>query len=206
MGWSTSALRGIPNDYNDEAKKIDEQILGLIQQRKAISGGKRLFPEQEVLEQWAAKFDLELNQISLILSSLNEGLPRRHFWDEPGLLLGVLPIMKRIVTEDFEYVLSHAMQHEKLSIVTLEIKYLKETTDQVHIRPTLDLVVLSDTEYEVTRNHGHGGGGQIQMRFMVSPPLPNDLTSVEFSLVPGSDRFMGPSYEEIKLDKQIDFY
>jgi hypothetical protein len=44
------------------------------------------------------------------------------------------------------------------------------------------------------------------MQFMISPPLPEDLSTTQFSLVPGSSRFQRPVFEEVKLDKQIDFY
>lgn len=38
MGWGRMPIRGVVNEYNDEVKKIDEQILTLIQERKAITG------------------------------------------------------------------------------------------------------------------------------------------------------------------------
>lgn len=47
MGWSRMPLRGIPNDYNDEARVIDEQILRLVQQRKALSGGRGFFRKRK---------------------------------------------------------------------------------------------------------------------------------------------------------------
>ncbi|MEK8211186.1 hypothetical protein [Paenibacillus sp. FSL L8-0463] len=206
MGWSRMPLRGIPNDYNDEARVIDEQILRLVQQRKALSGGRGLFPEEEAMNQLAAESGLEVSEISLILSNLNEARPRRHFWDEPGPLLGVLAIMKTTLDGDFEYMLTHSMQYEKLSIVTLEIKCLKEMVERVHINPMLKLAVLSETSYEVENHGANGGGAHVHMQFMISPPLPEDLSTTQFSLVPGSSRFQRPAFEEVKLDKQIDFY
>lgn len=204
MGWSS--LRVVPNEYNDEVRNIDEQILALIQQRKAIAGGKRLFPESETIEEWAGKFELDITQISQYLHRLNEALPRRQYREEPGLLLGVLPIVKRTVVEDCEYVLTHAMQYESFSIVTLEIKYLKEDVRHIHLRTALTLEVLSETTYDVQQYGGRGGGAHTHMQFLVSPPLPANLDAVEFSLIPGDDGMMGPPMTEIMLDKQVDFY
>ena len=207
MEWSRSALRGIPNVYNDEAKQIDEQILGLVRQRKSLSDGKRLFPDPEILQQWSVELGLELSEISLVLSSLNESVPRRHIWEEPGALLGVLPIMKTTRDGDYEYTLTHSMQYENLSIVSAEIKCLKATTERISIEAPLTLAVLGGDEYDVQMHRGHGGSAEVQMQFMVSPPLPEVMDSIEFSLIPaGSGGFTRPRYKEVTLDKQIDFY
>ncbi|KAA1190347.1 hypothetical protein [Paenibacillus sp. B2(2019)] len=205
MGWGRMPIRGVVNEYNDEVKKIDEQILTLIQERKAITGKKRFSPESEVLEEWSTRFEMDTSQIVQYIHSLNEAVPRRKYWEEPGLLLGVLPIVKRIVLEDCEYTLTHAMQYEALSIVTVEIKYLKETVEHVHLRAALTLEIMSEAAYEIQPHGGHGGGAHTQMKFLVWPPLPTDLDTVQFSLIPGEDRMFGPSMTEIILDKQVDF-
>lgn len=46
MGWGRMPIRGVVNEYNDEVKKIDEQILTLIQERKAITGKKTVLPRK----------------------------------------------------------------------------------------------------------------------------------------------------------------
>jgi hypothetical protein len=201
-----SEMRAIPNGYNDEAKKIDEAVLELVKRRRAIARGKRFFPQQETLEEWAEKFELEQDQVAQILHNLNDALPIRNIREELGMLTGVLPIMKRTVSEDCEYVLSHAMQYEHASIVNLEIKYLKENTSGVSLKPAINLVILGGEEYEIRRYGSHGGGGQAQLRFRVIPVLPENLDSLEFSLIPGSDDFFNHRIVEIKLDKQVDFY
>ncbi|WNS41647.1 hypothetical protein [Paenibacillus sp. MMS20-IR301] len=205
MEWSRSALRGIPNAYNEEAKRIDEQILGLVLQRRAVSGGKRLFPDPEVLERWSEELGMETAEISLVLSSLNETVPRRHFWEEPGELCGVLPLMKTTRDGEFEYTLTHSMQYEHLSIVSVEVKCLKQTAEPVSLQAELTLAILGQEEYEARMHGGRGGGSQLQMQFMVSPPLPDLPDSVEFSLIPAPRSFLRPHREEIILDKQIDF-
>ncbi|MBW4085054.1 hypothetical protein [Paenibacillus sp. S150] len=205
MGWSRVPIRGMQNGYNDEAKRIDEQILRLFRERKAASGGKGLFPDMETIEKWASELELEVAEITFILSNLNEARPRRHIWEEPGILLGVLPIMKTTLEGDAEYTLTHAMQYEKLSIVTLEIKYLKETVGHVHLDPRLTLSVLGAAEYEVDSHSGNGGGAHLNLQFRVAPPLPQDIGSIQLSLVPGSSRFIGPRYEEVVLEQPVAF-
>ncbi|CAH1214708.1 hypothetical protein PAECIP111892_04065 [Paenibacillus auburnensis] len=202
--WTT--VRAIPNDYNDEAKRIDEKILGLVKQRRILAGGQRFFPDQETVEKWAAQFEMAKDQVNSLLHNLNDVLPMRQIRDDPGRLLGVLPIMKRTVSEDCEFILSHAMQHENASIVTLEVKYQKENAGNIHLRPALQLIILGGEEYIIRRTSGRGGGERFEMRFRVEPALPDDLTALEFSLIPGNEEFINIQALEIKLDKQVDFY
>lgn len=205
MGWSRIPIRGNTNEYNDEVKNIDEQILELIQQRRAITGNKHFFPESKQLEEWTSRFEMDTTQIAQYLHSVNGAISRRKLSEEPGSLLGVLPIVKRTIFEDCEYILTHAMQYEAFSIVTVEIKYIKEAVGNVHLRTALKLEIRSETAYEVQQYGGHGGGVHTQIKFLISPPLPEQLDAIEFSLIPGSDWMMGPTMTEVILDKQVDF-
>jgi hypothetical protein len=205
LEWNRIAIRGLQNVYNDEAKQIDEQILRLVQQRKSVAEGKQLFPDPEMIQQWSDELGLELSEISLVLGSLNESVPRRHFWEEPGELRGVLPIMKTTRDGDFEYALTHSMQYENLSILSVEIKCLTAAVESVSIEAPLTLAILGEAEYEVQMHGGHGGGAQVEMRFLIWPPLPEALDSIEFSLVPDGRGLRRPRHKEVTLDKQIDF-
>ncbi|MEK3688714.1 hypothetical protein [Paenibacillus sp. FSL R10-2736] len=205
MEWNRIAIRGLQNVYNDEAKQIDEQILRLVQQRKSVAEGKQLFPDPEMIQQWSAELGLELSEISLVLGSLNESVPRRHFWEEPGELRGVLPIMKTTRDGDFEYALTHSMQYENLSILSVEIKCLTAAVESVSIEAPLTLAILGEAEYEVQMHGGRGGGAQVEMRFLIWPPLPEALDSIEFSLVPDGRGLRRPRHKVVTLDKQIDF-
>lgn len=205
MEWNRIAIRGLQNVYNDEAKQIDEQILRLVQQRKSVAEGQQLFPDPEMIQQWSDELGLELSEISLVLGSLNESVPRRHFWEEPGELRGVLPIMKTTRDGDFEYALTHSMQYENLSILSVEIKCLTATVESVSIEAPLTLAILGEAEYEVQMHGGRGGGAQVEMRFLIWPPLPEALDSIEFSLVPDGRGLRRPRHKEVTLDKQIDF-
>ncbi|NOU82617.1 hypothetical protein GC101_27520 [Paenibacillus sp. LMG 31459] len=205
MEWNRIAIRGLQNVYNDEAKQIDEQILRLVQQRKSVAEGQQLFPDPEMIQQWSDELGLELSEISLVLGSLNESVPRRHFWEEPGELRGVLPIMKTTRDGDFEYALTHSMQYENLSILSVEIKCLTATVESVSIEAPLTLAILGEAEYEVQMHGGRGGGAQVEMRFLIWPPLSEALDSIEFSLVPDGRGLRRPRHKEVTLDKRIDF-
>lgn len=148
-----------------------------------MTNGKRYFPPYELLEKWAKEYKLDIPQISWLFHSVNNGsTPFRP--DEPGELLTVLPIIKKSVVGDFEYVLTHSMQYENASLITLEIKQLNEDVEVGHLLPQLILESISPINYNVHRNGSRGGDGQTQVSFLVSPRLPEDLKGISFSLIP----------------------
>lgn len=131
-------------------------------------------------------------------------------WEDRGPLIGVLPIMKITRDGEYQYMLTHSMQHEKLSIVTAEIKVLNESAEYIHIEALLALVVKGKDRYEAKIHGGRGGNGETQLYFIVTPPLPEDLEGIEFSLLPAFTEV--PRLNDgavrtvsVRLDKPIDF-
>ncbi|MBY0123015.1 hypothetical protein [Bacillus sp. S/N-304-OC-R1] len=203
MGWAE--FEHVRNEYNEEFKKIDEQIIKLITERKAAAKGKRYSPPTELLEEWSEKYDMKAGEIGWLMHELNDGSGPFYLPDGPGDLLGVVQIMQKSTVGDFEYVLTHAMQHELGSIVTLEINYKHKDTENIgHIIPHLMLEVTGPINYKVGRNGSRGGGGNTQMGFIVSPALPSDLNEIHFSLVPYAPPMEFPQ-KEIILDKEVLF-
>ncbi|QAY68357.1 hypothetical protein ET464_04695 [Paenibacillus protaetiae] len=181
MGWTE--FKAIPNEYNDEVQAIDKQIITLIMKRKEAAKGKRLFPPQELLSNWANEFDMEAAQLNAIIDSFSIRFPVITP-QGPGKLVHVLPIMKKTILDGFEYELTHAMQHENGSIVFVEI-YQTETDDfNGHMRPKLQLEVTGEQEYSVHRDGASGGSGHTQLSFLVIPRLPDSLDQVRFKLIP----------------------
>lgn len=126
-------------------------------------------------------------------------------WEERGPLIGVLPIMKITRDGNYVYMLTHSMQHEKLSIVTAEIKVLNKSAEYIHIEAFLTLVVKGKNRHEAKIHGARGGNGESRLYFSVSPPLPEDLEGIEFSLVPAFAEVPRLNAVAVRLDKAIDF-
>jgi hypothetical protein len=201
MGWGD--MMQIPNEYNDEVKNIDEQLLQLFHERKRQTGGKNYFPPKELLQIWSEKFQLPIPQISWFLRNFSGSQPEMP--NETGELLGILSIMKKSIVGDCEYTLTHAMQHEHASIVFIEIKRTQPNESNASIHPQLLLEIRGNQEYSV-RNHGfHGGGAEAQGKYLVSPRLPDNISLLAFSLIPYSSPMENRRYQEVVLDQQVDF-
>ncbi|MBW5466458.1 hypothetical protein GPJ61_01045 [Brevibacillus formosus] len=202
MGWTEFQL--VPNQYNDECKKIDERILQLLHERKVLANGKRLTPPQEIRQEWAKKYGMDEAELGWFLHTLNSET-RPVFPDEYGELIGVLPIMKTTVLDGFTYTLTHAMQHKNLSIVHVEIKSVMTDDENIgRIRPHLILEIASSQEHHVRKSGARGSDREISLQFMVSPALPDQLDSVRFSLTPYAAPRELPPLEYV-LDKAVHF-
>jgi hypothetical protein len=201
MGWGE--LRAVPQHYSDEVRQIDEAMLRLYSERRRLAGRKRMFPPKETLEQWSEQFGLGLEAISRLLHSMNSHLPIVPPQAETPI--GVLPIMKKAHAMDCDFLITHALQYETRSELTIQASFAGEADHRISLRPMLDLVVIGgETEY-VTGSLGTSGGGmQAQLRYQIVPRLPDDLTGVVFSLVPGGYSLVH-ELKEIRLDRQVDF-
>ncbi|GLB61884.1 hypothetical protein [Cytobacillus sp. NCCP-133] len=201
MGWAEFGR--VKNEYNETFKAIDEKLLELIQERKAKTKGKRFFPPMELMEEWAKKYDMDVPEIGWFFNSLDD---RSYPFipDEPGEIRNVLPIMRKSTVDDFDYMLTHAMQHDHCSVVTLEISYKNQDENIGHLIPRLMLAVDGPVDYHVKRHGSRGGGGNTQMSFLVSPALPDHLDQINFALFPYFMPMENPP-KEVVLDKEVFF-
>ncbi|HET7657136.1 MAG TPA: hypothetical protein VFK37_02510 [Bacillales bacterium] len=198
-------LEKIPNEYNEEVQRMDEQIFKLIHDRKEKAKGKPFVPPEELQEKWAKEFGMKQSEIGMFVHSLNHGSGHAlHGESEKGELQGVLPIMKRSSSADWDIRITHAMQYEKASEVTVEASYQKEVQARVHLRVDLMLQVHGGDEYVARFHGGGGGGGNMQVKYLVTPRLPDNLDSVKFTLIPHAM----PFHQETKLvvlDQVVEF-
>ncbi len=201
MGWAEFGL--LRNDYNEEFKAIDDKLFSLLQERKTKANGKRFFPPYELMEEWAKQYDMDISQINWFFHSINEG---RHSYipDGPGELLNVVPLMKKAIIGDFQYLLTHSMQHQNGSMITLEIEIIDKEQIIGLVRPHLMLEVIGKEEYQVSRHGSHGSEGQSQVQFLVTPRLPDQMEGISFVLVPYAMPMEEPP-KEVVLNSEVIF-
>ncbi|WP_141432315.1 hypothetical protein [Bacillus sp. 03113] len=201
MGWSS--FQKIRSDYNDTFKQIDENLLKLLTERKELANGKNAFPPESLMQEWSEKYKLDIPQISWLIHSLNS---RSSFMilDGPNELLAVIPIMKKSIVGDFEYILTHSMQHQNCSMIYLEIKHTNKEEHVDHILPQLMLLIDGPVSFDVSHHGAHGGGGEAKISFLIYPSLPNNLDNISFALIPHASP-MDSSLKEVKLNKEVYF-
>lgn len=202
MGWTT--FQKVEENYNEEIRAIDEQLLKLMNERKRVADGKRLFPPSELIEEWSKAYEMELPEISWFMHSIQDGSTPFRFPEGPGELISVTPIMKKSKLDEFEYILTHSMQHENGSYIHLEICHQDHDERIGHIQAHLMLHIAGPTPYHVSQHNGHGSGGKTEMTFLCSPRIPDDMSQISFTLLPYKMP-MAERPKEIILDKEVKF-
>ena len=169
-----------PTDYYCEAlAPLDEQLCDLIAKRKEVSGNNPGFPGIDRISTWCQRCGLNEQTLLAVFSNLyNED--RFQPLPLPEGFRRLIPIAKFVKMDNAVYAVTHMKQYTNLSVVSLEISL---ETDDENVGMMFARVSMSiGPEYTCLQESGGGGGRSIQYSFTVTPPLPDDIAGVEFSL------------------------
>ncbi|MHB8072182.1 MAG: hypothetical protein ACYDGZ_00195 [Desulfosporosinus fructosivorans] len=171
-----------PTDYYCEAlAPIDEQICALIAKRKELSENNPGFPNLELITAWCQQYELnEAMTQSLFGSMHNENHFSDHFQVEPTGFLKFITILKYVETDSVLYSVTHMKQYNNASVIYVETEV---NNSEPYVRlghAHVELFISPDYQSRPHQGSGHDKG--MQYSFVVSPPLPEDVTGLEFRL------------------------
>lgn len=170
--------------YDEKIEAIDEQICHLIKQRKDLSKNDAGFPTNELISAWAEKYGLYEDFLNGLFGHfLHEEMYRPTV--EPQGFLRNIPILKSFEKDDLFYSVTFVRQFENASIVHLNIDR-DDSDDMPGVFVDHDFLELSiedgkGTAYDCRNVGGGGTGGHTSYQFIVSPPLPDDLSEIEWT-------------------------
>lgn len=165
--------------YDEKINKIDEQICKLIGRRKEISNNNPGYPPFEYISNWAEKFDLYEDQLKAIFISLwNEEIYRPIV--EPRDFRMNLSVLKSIEIDKRFFSISYIHQYSNSSIVDLNVDLdrASETLDNQRTSHT-NFKLYIDKEHDCTMIDGIAGNSHFHYKFIVSPPLPDNIYGTE---------------------------
>lgn len=183
-----------PTDYYDERiKKIDERICELIRQRKEISNNNPGYPPFEYIFNWSEKFDLYEELLKLIFASLwNDKIYKTLI--EPEGFQRNLPVLKLIEIDNRLFSVISIRQYSNSSVVNLNIDWDNTSGLSEHQSRHTHFELFVDEKYDCQMMDGVGGDGHFHYNFIVSPPLPDNISGIELIF---------KEYNSIFRDKQI---
>ncbi|MDF2881381.1 MAG: hypothetical protein K0R54_1938 [Clostridiaceae bacterium] len=169
-----------PTDHYDErVRQIDGKICELIKQRKEISNQNPGYPPFEYISKWAEKFDIYEDLLKSIFGSLwNEKIYKPLV--EPKEFLRNLPVLKSVEINNRFFSIISIRQYSNSSIVNFNIDWdsTNESSDHQSQHPHFELFI--GEKYDCRITDGVGGDGHFHYNFIVSPPLPDNLSGIEF--------------------------
>ncbi|MCL6443042.1 MAG: hypothetical protein K6T83_06240 [Alicyclobacillus sp.] len=178
-----------PTNYYCEAlTEIDEKICALVAERKQLSGGNPGFPTVELINAWADKYGLYSNQLYALFGTLYRDHHFRPLVQPKGVGRNI-PIMKAVDVDGILYIVTHLRQYRNASVVYVAIvtETDEDAKDTASPRtgprgPRYRWTLTVGSDYECRSIGGGGNNEQWHERFIVSPPLPDSLQGVTFTL------------------------
>lgn len=176
-----------PDGYYDKRlRPIDEQICELLQQRKDISEGNPGHPPKADIKKWSEKhgfYEMYLHALFGTLSS------EQHYKPEvkPSGFRYQIPVLLTAEQADIFYSIVTLRQYENASVAVFSADWEaieKEKNDSPWDRTyrEFELEVSGDVEYDCRMNGGSGTAGKMSTNYVISPPLPDDLSGIEFRM------------------------
>lgn len=167
-----------PTDrYDERAYPIDEQICGLIRQRKDVSENEPGYPPLDFIADWAKKFGFSEDfLISVFRTLFNE----EHFKPliEPERYLKIIPVNKFVEKDGRIFSAAYIRQYNNASIVNFNI-------DTIVLHHPEDLPqhqffkLFAGQKYDCRMIGGGGSTDHYSYNFVVAPALPDDISGLE---------------------------
>ncbi|QUG41871.1 hypothetical protein KD050_00770 [Psychrobacillus sp. INOP01] len=168
--------------YDQQLLPIDNQLCELLKQRKELSNNNPGVPPIEYISEWSDKYGVYedlLNSLFWLLRNEESFRPQV----EPNNFRRHLPVMKVIENAERLYSVTFIRQFDNASVVYLTIDW-EDTNNSDPLeeirrsRYEGAFHLYINENYDCRPTGGRGSGGHSTQKFVVSPPLPDDLTGL----------------------------
>jgi len=169
------------DNYDERLFPIDEQLCALLKKRKDISNNNPGFPPEEAITNWAIKYDLYEDYLNSLFGSLRlEDFFKPRV--EPTEFRKHLSVLKSVEINERFYSVTFIRQYENASVIRLNVDWdgTNESPIDIHHqrqRTSFELFILG--EYDCRADGGRGSTGTNTYNFIVSPPLPDNISGLE---------------------------
>ncbi|SFA99682.1 MULTISPECIES: hypothetical protein [unclassified Bacillus (in: firmicutes)] len=177
--------------YDERLIPIDEQICSLLKQRKEISNNNPGFPPLEDISKWADKFNLYEDLLRSLFGVLEND---DHFRPqvEPIDFQKYIPVLKSVEKDKCLYSVTFIRQYGNASVVNFNIDWEPEmdpNRERYHRHSFWELWLGEGYDCRVTG--GGGTDGHISYNFIVSPPLPDNISGLDLNIKEYQTPFKG---------------
>ncbi|MNO26779.1 hypothetical protein D3C76_166380 [compost metagenome] len=169
-----------PTDHYDERIiGIDEEICSLIKQRKEISDHNPGFPPFEDISKWSAAFGLYEDFLKALFGTMfNEEYFRPTV--EPSGFRKHVAVLKSVEKGERFYTLTSMRQYTNASVLVLSIDWDSEPEIQSNAHEHIHFGLYIDEQYDCRMINGGSSSGHASYKYVVSPPLPDDISGIQF--------------------------
>ncbi|WP_077619536.1 hypothetical protein [Bacillus sinesaloumensis] len=159
--------------YEERLLEVDEQICALLKKRKELSNDNPGLPKEDIISEWANRYGFYEEFLHVVFETLRS---EKHFQPsvEPEGFRKHIPIQKAVEINNVLYTVNFIRQYSNASVINLNIDWdASGELEEVHVHTFWDLQIGEG--YNCRTEGGSGSGSHMSYRFVVSPPLPDEL-------------------------------
>lgn len=178
--------------YNDSRLvTIDEQICALLQQRKEQAALTPGLPSDDTISKWAQQYGFDDTFLALFFQLIKS---EKYYTSkvEPSGFRHYIPVLKTVAKGERLYTVSYVRQYDNASVVQLLIDWDEQQETQLTIQQKLErkhFGLYIDASYECRSKGTGGSNGHESSTYVVTPPLPDDLSGLHFVFTEYEDAF-----------------
>ncbi|GAB6988439.1 hypothetical protein [Paenibacillus pini] len=188
--------------YDERILHIDEQICELLKQRKEISNNNPGYPPFEYIEKWSISFGLYEDYLKEVFGAFRS----EEFYKpviEPQGFRKHIPILKSLEYGGFFYSLISVRQYSNASVITFNMDWDITRDHSTHSNIPIYFELYVGEEYDCRMDSGTSTSGHSSHNYVISPPLPDDISGMEFIFrkfkEPFENNLIGTEINEIIL-------
>ena len=168
-----------PTTYYDEnIFQIDEELCELLKKRKEVTNNNPGYPPFEYIDRWAAKYGLYEDQLKSIFGLLlNDEVYRPII--EPKEFRKNLPIIKYVEEGNRIFSVIFISQYSNASVVSFNIDSRESYDLMERTKQHTHFELYISEEYYCRSISGGGMDSHMNYNFVVSPPLPDNLSGID---------------------------
>lgn len=178
--------------YNDSRLvTIDEQICALLQQRKEQTALTPGLPSDDTISKWAQQYGFDDTFLALFFQLIKS---EKYYTSkvEPSGFRHYIPVLKTVAKGERLYTVSYVRQYDNASVVQLLTDWDEQQEPQLTIQQKLErkhFGLYIDASYECRSKGTGGSNGHESSTYVVTPPLPDDLSGLHFVFTEYEDAF-----------------
>ncbi|MRX74344.1 hypothetical protein GJU40_19685 [Bacillus lacus] len=175
--------------YDERLSKVDEQICSLLKQRRDISNNTPGFPSDAAISNWALKYDL----YEEFLNALFRAIRMYDFFKipiEPAGFRKHISVLKSIEKNNRIYSITVIRQYENASVLQLHIDWDEPNDSSIERHHHNGFELFLGEQYHCRQDRAAGSTGHYTYNFIISPPLPDDVSNTKVVFREYSDTFL----------------
>ncbi|WP_445506417.1 hypothetical protein [Niallia sp. 03190] len=172
-----NVFNGPKKQYDDKMAAMDEQLCALIKQRIDYTEKSYLVPPPKNIVDWAEKYELSEEMLQTIFSDFE--VDRYKPSVEPEKFRKNIPVLKSVKINKYIYTVIFIRQYANASVLHMTIDW-DSTSDQSDHEYPPHLKLYIGEEFRCRKSGGGGTQGHTTQDFIISPPLPDDISGLSF--------------------------